>query len=132
MRAPALSTRRVRAVLERGIVDWSAMLANRRGGPPRCVGSGSPRHPHFLFFGSSSGFAKEMLGVRSRVKQRSPGMSGSDCRTTAEMSVRLKQHTTPDGPRALWLLDGDVHAVNPPKLDPYERRQVAAKTLGRQ
>ena len=88
--------------------------------------------PHSLFFGSSSGFAKEMLGVRSRVKQRSPGMSGSDCRTTAEMSVRLKQHTTPDGPGTLWLLDGDVHAVNPPKLDPYERSQVAAKTRGRQ
>ena len=32
----------------------------------------------------------------------------------------------------LWLLDGDVHAVNPPKLDPYERSQVAAKTRGRQ
>ena len=88
--------------------------------------------PHSLFFGSSSGFAKEMLGVMPRVKQRSPGMSGSDCRTTAEMSVRLKQHTTPDGPGTLWLLDGDVHAVNPPKLDPYERSQVAAKTRGRQ
>ncbi len=61
-----------------------------------------------------------------------PGMSGSDWRTTAEMSVRLKQHTTPDGPGTLWLLDGDVHAVNPPKLDPYERSQVAAKTRGRQ
>jgi hypothetical protein len=48
------------------------------------------------------------------------------------MSVRLKQHTTPDGPGTLWLLDGDVHAVNPPKLDPYERSQVAAKTRGRQ
>jgi hypothetical protein len=31
----------------------------------------------------------------------------------------------------LWFLDGDVHAVNPPKLDPYERSQVAAKTRGR-
>src|SRR5438874_7247734 len=83
--------------------------------------------PHSLFFGSSSGFAKEMLGVRSRVKQRSPGMSGSDCRTTAEMSVRLKQHTTPDGPGTLWLLDGDVHAVNPPKLDPYERAEPGCR-----
>jgi len=116
--------------------EMSDVGVNRSDGTPVAEGwldfiHGGGDAPLF-FFGSSSGFAKEMLGVRSRVKQRSPGMSGSDCRTTAEMSVRLKQHTTPDGPGTLWLLDGDVHAVNPPKLDPYERSQVAAKTRGRQ
>src|SRR5258708_35356701 len=90
---------------------------NRADGTPVAEGwldfiHGGGDAPLF-FFGSCSGFAKEMLGVRSRVKQRSPGMSGSDCRTTAEMSVRLKQHTTPDGPRVghRWVKRATIAAV---------------------
>jgi hypothetical protein len=63
--------------------EMSDVSVNRSDGTPVAEGwldfiHGGGDAPLFVF-SSSSGFAKEMLGVRSRVKQRSPGMSGSDC-----------------------------------------------------